>query len=66
MTKVLTRRPTVGVRRGLRLIVDKVMEDFDNGFERLFCDIDERAIMDVMEAADWMEQYAADDLDIEP
>jgi hypothetical protein len=59
----MTRRPTVGVRRGLRLIVDRVMEDFDNGFEHLFPDIDERKIMDLMEAADWLEQYAADEVE---
>jgi hypothetical protein len=51
------------VRRGLRLIVDRVMEDFDNGFEHLFPDIDERKIMDLMEAADWLEQYAADEVE---
>lgn len=61
--RVMTRRPTVGVRRGLRLIVDRVIEDFDDGFERLFPNIDERKIMDLMEATDWLEQYAADEVE---
>lgn len=63
---VMVRRPTVGVRRGLRLIVDKLMEDFDNGFVRVFPDANERVIMDIMEAADWMDQYATEDIDTTP
>lgn len=58
---VLTTRPTVRVRKGLRLIVDRVAMDFDNAFQRLFPDADERTIADVMEALEWMEQYAEDD-----
>ncbi len=65
MTKMATgvraRQATRGVRRGLRLIADVVIQDFDNAFERLFPDVSERAIMDVMEALDWLEQYAEDE-----
>lgn len=62
---VITRRPTMGIRRGLRLIVDRITVDFDNGFERIFPSANDRAIMDIMEAVDWMEQYATEEDDAE-
>lgn len=58
--RVKTRRPTAGVRRGLRLIVDLVEQDFDNAFRRLFPQATDQTIMDVMEATEWLEQYADD------
>lgn len=58
---VLVKRPTNRIRKGLRLIVDRVVMDFDNAFQRLFPDADERTIADVMEALEWMEQYADDE-----
>lgn len=61
---VLTRRPTMAIRRGLRLIVDRVTDDFDNAFERLFPDIEERNISDIMESLEWLEQYALEDTDV--
>lgn len=64
MAKVMTARPTMPVRRGLRLIVDKVTEDFDNAFGRLVPDADERNITDLMEALEWLEQYALEDTDL--
>lgn len=62
---VLTKRPTLAVRKGLRLIADRVTDDFDNAFERLFPDITERGIGNVMEALEWLEQYALEDTDTE-
>lgn len=62
-TGVKTLRPTRGVRRGLRVIADVIIEDFDNAFERLFPSATERTIMDVMEALNWLEQYAEENND---
>lgn len=61
---VIIARPTMAVRRGLRLVVDRVTDDFDNAFQRLFPDIDEREIALVMEALEWLEQYALEDTDL--
>jgi hypothetical protein len=35
--------------------------DFDNAFQRLFPDASDRTIADVMEALEWLEQYADDE-----
>lgn len=60
---VMVKRPNVAIRKGLRLIADTVNDDFDNAFERLFPSITEKEIAHVMEALEWLEQYAWEDTD---
>lgn len=47
-------------RRGLTLILKTVVNDFDNGFDRLFPDADSKEIMEICAAIEWLEQHAYD------
>ena len=47
-------------RRGLTLILRILVDDFDNGFDRLFPDISDAQVMDICAAIEWLEQHAYD------
>ena len=57
-------RPTRGAKKGITLILRHVMNDFDNGFDRLFPDATDTQIAQIMEAADWLANYADADWDV--
>lgn len=48
------------VKRGLTHVLRLLVDDFDNGFERLLPDQDGKVIDEVTAAMEWLEQYAYD------
>lgn len=44
------------VRRGLAVILEFVIQDFDNGFDQLLPDGDDGRALDVCKAMQWLEQ----------
>lgn len=57
---VKAKRPNAAIRRGLRLISDRLIEDFDNAFDHIFPEASDRDIMNLTEAIDWLEQHASE------
>lgn len=53
-------RVNAAVRRGLSRILRVVVDDFDNGFDRLFPEASDNQIMDICAAIEWLEQHAHD------
>ena len=57
---VRTRKPTASDRRGVTLITQLLLEDFENNFETLFPEATDEQILDICAAMDWLEQHSYD------
>lgn len=58
--RVKSIRPNAEIKRGLTLITRVLVDDFDNGFDRLFPEASDRQIMAICAAMEWLEQHAGD------
>jgi len=58
--RVKSIRPNAEIKRGLTLIMRVLVDDFDNGFDRLFPDAGDKQIMAICAAMEWLEQHAGD------
>jgi hypothetical protein len=47
-------------KRGLTLILRRLVDDFDNAFDDLFPDATDRQIMEIAAAIEWLEQHTYD------